>query len=162
MCKTFQARNKIDCIIIRKGSPMKDYDNNHTVCVQCRSFFPRSWLHFGKAVRHGKGTFCSETCRQKFIQEQGKPTVSGVRAVLAHQPAVTSRNIRGEQPPFSMDRKTRDKQIYINYKSGMTIRGIARKFRLKQGRIVNILCNNSNQYNGEKLRRMIVQLENGR
>ena len=44
----------------------------------------------------------------------------------------------------------------------MTIRGIARKFRLKQGRIVNMLCNNSNQYNGKKLKRMIAQLENGR
>jgi len=61
-----------------------------------------------------------------------------------------------------MDRKTRDKQIYISYKSGMTIIGIARKFRLKRSRVVMILCNNSNQYKGDKLKRMIKQLENGR
>lgn len=44
----------------------------------------------------------------------------------------------------------------------MTIIGIARKFRLKRSRVVMILCNNSNQYKGDKLKRMIKQLENGR
>jgi len=58
-----------------------------------------------------------------------------------------------------MDRKTRDKQIYLSYKKGLSIKHIARIFNIKPGRVVMILGNNSNQYCGEKLKRMIKSLQ---
>lgn len=48
--------------------PLYEIPNNHTMCRWCHSFFPKSWITQGIAIREGTETFCSKSCSNKEME----------------------------------------------------------------------------------------------
>ncbi len=77
----------------------------HTVCSNCRSLFPHSWVKTKDAVQEGSHFFCSDKCRKVFHcnqetqRDQKEIRVTSQLAETFHN-LTKAELIQGEFKPF--------------------------------------------------------------